>query len=340
MTIDYNANRLNFWIQKANCLVKGALLRLSIPESPSSEPERPCLLGCCIASERSIPAMVESLLLKISYWDVSRSDAIQARTERRKIVALSSIAINSPKSTRIQLRSLVPSKVFIWWRLLARPVAILRTLSAITKLFPNFRTVQFIPLKVPPPIKLRTNQIPKIAKAWQSLDLPSSSNGFIPASLTRKARNFRDDCSRELTIHCEIQLLIRYEAEPSLAPTLAFFGCSKKACFLCDAFLTLSQLKPRVRGRHGVCHPNWAVPLKPTESITTRDRLAELCSIIKGQIMLLLQPGYRLAPNIVHQSSAVSELKTVDMVYLRQMTANREAVEKVAKEHRERMQTL
>jgi hypothetical protein len=203
---------------------------------------------------------------------------------------------------------------------------------------PNFRTVRFFPLKVLPAIKLRTNQIPKIAKAWKSLDLPCNSNGCIPAALTRKARNFRNDCSRELTTHSEIQLLTRYEAEPSLAPTLAYFGCSKKACFLCDVFLALSPLKPRVRGRHGVCHPNWAVPL--TESTTTRESLTELCSIIKGRIMLLLQPGYRLTPNIIHQSSAASELKTADMMYMRQMTANREAAEEVAKEHREKMQTL
>jgi hypothetical protein len=343
-TIDYNANRLDFWIQKANCLVKGAPLRLSIPESLASEPERPCLLGCCTALEGTIPAMVKSLLLKTRHWGVSRLDAIQASTERRKIVALSSNTIDSSESIRIQLRSLVPSvnpsKVFVWWKLLARPITILRNLSAITKLLPNFRTVRFIPLKVPTPIKLRTDQVPKIAEAWQSLGLFPSSNGSIPASVTRKARDFQDNCSRELAVHCEIQLIVRYEKEPSLAPTLAYFGCSKKACFLCDSFLTLSLLKPRVRGRHGVCHPNWAVPLESTESITTSDRLTELCSIIKEQIVSLLQPGYCLAPNIIHQSSAVSELKTADMAYLSQMTANREAVEEVAKEYRERMQTL
>jgi hypothetical protein len=42
----------------------------------------------------------------------------------------------------------------------------------------------------------------------------------------------------------------------------------------------------------------------------------------------------------VQQSSAVSELKTADMVYSRHMAANRESAEKAAEQHRERMQTL
>jgi hypothetical protein len=134
-----------------------------------------------------------------------------------------------------------------------------------------------------------------------------------------------------------MQLLARYEADPSLTPTLAYFGCSKKACFLCDVFLALSPLKPRVRGRHGVCHPNWAVSLGPG---TAHDSLIELCGVIKGQILRLLQPGPRRAPGIVCQSSAVSELKTADMVHLKRRMADREATEKVATEHRERMQIL
>jgi hypothetical protein len=67
MTIDYNANRLDFWIQRASRLVKGSPLRLSSLESLSSELERRCHLGSRTASDKSIPAMVESLLLKIRH---------------------------------------------------------------------------------------------------------------------------------------------------------------------------------------------------------------------------------------------------------------------------------
>jgi hypothetical protein len=344
-TILYNANRLDVWIGNARCLVKRALFRPPISNSPASESERPCVLGCCAAAERLIPPMVQSLVLKMHKWNVSQSGANRALPERREIVALASVAIRSSDIARTQLRSLVPSinpcKMLTWWRLLARPVTILRTLLAISRLLPNFRTVRFIPLKVPPHTKLQNHQIRPIAKAWQSLDLPSPE-GRVHTTLRQNARQFRDHCSRELATHCEMQLLMRYEAEPSLAPTLAYFGCSKKSCFLCATFLALSPLKPRVRGRHGICHPNWAVPplLRPGSAIPVCDRLTELCSIIKGQIMLLLQPRPCSPSNIVYQSSAVSELNTADMVEIRQRTANREAAEDVAAEHRDRMQIL
>ena len=285
--------------------------------------------------------VVESLVLKIIRWDTSGLDACP---ERRNIVALSSIAMSSFETTQMRLQSLLPStepsKFLFLLRLLARPVTILRTLSTITRLFPNFHTVEFIPLKVAPPIKLSTKQVPRIVKAWKSLGLPSESNGSIPVALTQKARKFREDCTRALTIHCEIQLLVHYETNPWLTPTLAYFGCSKKACFLCSSYLVLSRLKPRVRGKHGVCHPNWAVPLKYTDSPMIRDILIGLCGTIKEQIILLSQPGDDESPSIVHQSTAVSELRSSDLVFVKELTSNREAVEKLAKEQRERMQTL
>ncbi|KID94862.1 hypothetical protein MAJ_09161, partial [Metarhizium majus ARSEF 297] len=343
-TVDYNANRLDFWIQKANFLMKDAPLHLPIPKSTTAELNVPYVLPRRAELQRPIPSIPESLLLKTKFWHVSRSGNSQPCAERRKIVAMSYFATGSLENTRIQLRLLVPSadpsKILVWWRLLARTVVNLCTLTAIAKLLPNFRTVRFIPLRAPPPIKLPTNQIPRMAKAWKRLDLPYNSKGSIPAPFARKAHRFKDDCSRELTVHCEVQLLMRYEADPSLVPTLPFFGCSKKACFLCDAFLARSPLKPRIRGRHGVCHTNWAVPLSCEESIMMRNRLTELCSIIREKIMSLIEPGFHLARRIVHQSSAVSELKTDDMLYLSRAAMSREAVERTAKEHRERMQTL
>jgi hypothetical protein len=136
---------------------------------------------------------------------------------------------------------------------------------------------------------------------------------------------------------------MHYEANPSLAPTLAYFGCSKKACFLCQEYLALSPLKPGVRGTHGVCHPNWAVlPSSkiPGELAAYSARLRELCNIIKSQIHLHLQPGPRLPRRNVPQSSAVSELKTADMVQLGRRAAIREAAQKTAVEDREGLQIL
>jgi hypothetical protein len=290
----------------------------------------------------------ESLFSRITFWNVSQLDATHAASERRKIVALSSAAINWSESVEAELGLLAPStdhsKILFWCRLLARPVTILRTLQKIARLFPNFRKVQFIPLKINPPTRLRTDAIPTITKAWKNLKLPLTSDGRIPERIAQKARSFKTDCARSMPVHCEIQLLSRYEMDPSLEPSLQYFGCSKKACFLCDRFLSLSPLKPRVRGRHGVCYPTWAVPPRLAESSTMRERLNErlneLCNTIKGQIIRLLQTSSRPERVIVPQSSAVSELGTVDMAHVSQRRIHRKAVEEAGKQHRERMQTL
>ncbi|KAK3302829.1 uncharacterized protein B0T15DRAFT_257140 [Chaetomium strumarium] len=318
-------------------------------ETAASEADQPCPLGYCTTAERSVPAAVQALFWKTRFMDVSKPDSMGTSTGRREIVALASAVIRSPDDGLIHLESLASSgsvnlsKILAWWKRLARPITILQTLATIARLLPNFGTVRFIPLEVPPPIRLRNRQTPSLIKAWTELGLPSAPDGSIPAAVSRRTRDFKADCSRELAIHCEIQLLTRYEAEPSQAPTLAYFGCSKKACFLCYEFLALSPLKPGVRGRHGTCHPSWAVPPLSLglRASAADDGLSELCNVIKGQIQRFLSPGRpHSPPKIVCQSSAVSELKTGDMVHLSQMAADRKAAEQAAKELRERMQIL
>ncbi len=300
-----------------------------------------CCLQCCTETGPSLSAIVESLFWKTVLQAPSVTHPEKNVAERRSIVVLASHVLRSRETARVQVKSLIPSvdpaKMINWWRFLARPVTIIRTLINIAKLLPNFGTVRFIPLERSPQIKLKEDQIPKLKRAWQLLGLPASPEERIATLLRSKARKFREDCSRELAVHCEIQLLTRYEAEPSLSPTVSYFGCSKKACFLCNAFLTLSPLKPGVRGRHGVCHPNWAVA---SASGPTRAKLTQLCDIITEHILLLLRPESSLAPQVIFQSSVVSELKTADMAILRQRIAARETVEITVREERERRQIL
>lgn len=244
--------------------------------------------------------------------------------------------------TRETLERMVPSvdshKVIRMWRILARPMINLRILLQIAQLLSNFRAVSFINTTPPAPLQLQSRQIPTIQKAWEYLGQPSGSIGRIPPALVRKGRDFKRECGSKLFIHCEVQLLVRYEAQPSLSPTLAYFGCSKKACYLCALFLDLSSLKIRTRGRHGKCHPRWAV--QPCNSESTRQRLKSLCEMIKKEIKVRIEPRQTPPPVAIHQSSAVSDLKSSDMLDLTLQRKNREIADKNGQELREQMQIL
>lgn len=229
--------------------------------------------------------------------------------------------------------SIDPHKVIRIWRILARPVTSLQILSQIARLLPNFRAVTFVCLSPPSSFKLQDRQIPTIQQAWKLLGLPSSPKGRITPN-----HKFRKKCRRNLFIHCEIQLLRRYETQPSLSPTLAYFGCSKKACYLCESLLALSSLKFRTRGRHGKCHPQWAIHSDNTESI--RQSLKDLCELVKQKIRARLEPHQTPLPVAIDQSSAVSVLKTSDLLEITLQRKNREIANKKGQELREQMQIL
>jgi len=86
-----------------------------------------------------------------------------------------------------------------------------------------------------------------------------------------------------LSTHAEAQLLIRHEAFPELKPTLDYIGCSKKACLLCEAFLQIAPLRPRIRGRHGGCYPTWGV--SPAHLGRLNGRLTHLSKLLKQRIL-------------------------------------------------------
>ncbi|KAL5360164.1 hypothetical protein BJX96DRAFT_68679 [Aspergillus floccosus] len=233
--------------------------------------------------------------------------------------------------------SVNPRKVIHMWRILARPVTCLKILSQIASLLPNFRAVTFITISPPARFKLPKCQIQTIREAWKRLGL-QGANGRVPADLALRNDKFMEKCRYALATHCEIQLLTRYEAEPSLSPSLAYFGCSKKACFLCEKFLALSPLNIRTRGRHGKCEPRWAV--QPCSSESTRQRLRSLCGIIKEMIRARLNGGRSSTPVAIHQSSAVSELKSKHMIELARQSKNLKVANKKAQELREHRQIL
>lgn len=337
---------MDFWAERVAELLRGSPYRPPRHSSVADQSkECTCLLGCCSGTQISVPNATNHLVLEFLNFNL-RPSTISTSAERddrrRKIVQLAAAATRSSETTQSELRRIVPAadplRIIKLLRALARPVTNLQIVSRISQLLPNFRSVTFTRVSPPAPVQLQSSQIVTIWEAWKYLDRPFSSAGRIPPVLARKDVQFRSECSRMLPSHCEMQLMMRYEAEPSLTPTLAYFGCSKKACFLCDSFLAMSPLKARTRGRHGMCHPLWGV--QPCDSETICLRLKKLCGVVKQKIRVLLEPGPRPSTIPMQQSSAVSELKSADMVEIRRQSENREMADRSGQEFREKMQIL
>ncbi|KAF4188964.1 hypothetical protein CNMCM7927_009634 [Aspergillus lentulus] len=342
-TITYSRTRVDAQGEAVAQLLRGTLFRPLQRSIAREYTVDTCLLGCCSAPLQPVFTHAESLvvqLLNFDHWSSGQDPSEQ----RQKMVELAAATVRSPQVTQGALERMLPSvdshKVIRAWRVLARPVTNLRTLSQIARLLPNFRNITFIPISRPAPVKLQSGQVPTIQEAWKSLGLSRGrgpNRGFPPA-LTGKSNKFRGSCCSELVTHCEIQLLTRYEAEPSLVPTLPYFGCSKKTCFLCESFLELSPLNIRTRGRHGQCHPLWAI--QPCDSEDARQRLKHLCKIVKQKIKARRNPRHNPPPVAIQQSSAVSELKSADILELVRQSKNLEVVAQQARELREKRQIL
>lgn len=323
-------------------LLKAALYRplqkQAVREKPALET---CPLGCCSATQGPTHLQTVMLLQGFLNFKLWRSEQKTRRREMVELAAAVTHSIETIQTTQAVLERMVPSidpsKLIRMWRVLARPVTNLRILSQIARLLPHFQNTIFLHIPCPAPLKLRDDQVPTIWEAWEYLGLPVKSDRRIPRALARKSGDFKRACRSDLFIHCEVQLLTRYEADISLSPTSPYFGCSKKTCFLCEEVLALSPMKVRTRGRHGQCHPQWGVPLSTSEG--TKKRLRELCRAIKQKILDRLEPRGS-TPLAINQSSAVSDLKTSDMRELVQQRRDREAAERKSQELREQRQIL
>lgn len=72
--------------------------------------------------------------------------------------------------------------------------------------------------------------------------------------------HFRKACRLRMTLHAEMQLIVFYEANPSLVPRMTFIGTSKKACFLCHEYLRQHPLRLQVSACHQKVYPSWMPP--------------------------------------------------------------------------------
>ncbi|KAK5654258.1 hypothetical protein OQA88_7433 [Cercophora sp. LCS_1] len=73
-------------------------------------------------------------------------------------------------------------------------------------------------------------------------------------------KKLRSACRLSLTLHAEMQLVVFYEGNPSLAPRMQYMGTSKKACFHCHKYLLQHPLGPQVSACHQKIYPTWMPP--------------------------------------------------------------------------------
>jgi len=155
------------------------------------------------------------------------------------------------------------------WReicLLARPVSACRLLEDVARCLPQFQRIEVILHKSPDPVILDGQFTLSIHEAWQRLGLPEQT-----AATRRVLQQFKDvfkkDCSKPFSTHAEVQLMIHYSNSLHTEPTLAYLGCSKKSCLLCEILMRKSPLQLKTRGRHGKCYPAWGIPLSNIENL-------------------------------------------------------------------------
>jgi hypothetical protein len=70
----------------------------------------------------------------------------------------------------------------------------------------------------------------------------------------------RKACRLNLTLHAEMQIVVFYKGNPECAPRLRFIGTSKKACFLCNKYLSQNSLSLQVSACHQKIYPSWMPP--------------------------------------------------------------------------------
>ena len=117
-------------------------------------------------------------------------------------------------------------------KFVARPIMDCRMLLSIAIRYPQFRDVKIRPVQARPKKALNLNYQLKISEAWARLTYGSAPDSELGV-ITLFDEQFRRDCAVSRSLHAEMQLFMHYEnsAEPT---TSSYFGCSKKACLLCD----------------------------------------------------------------------------------------------------------
>jgi len=197
----------------------------------------------------------------------------------------------------------------VWHALksLARPVLDCRILRDIATRHLQFQNLRICPVRQRHKTALRPEYPVDIINAWHQLNSFDSSLSQAKI-LAGFGRRFESDCGKSFALHAEMQLFVHYESGAALPPTLDYFGCSKKACLLCESFLQALARPVAMRGRHGICYAAWGLP--PSSSLGTVAALKDLEKMLVSRIRSHLADSGRIDKRLVvpavHQSTVTS----------------------------------
>jgi OTT_1508-like deaminase len=309
-TITYNFRRIDRWIDDAREALRKSRIFDLLPEFENSgqkkdhQGESSCVLDCRTEDPLDHSDFRELIgILSTAKTPDLRFRAVVLAERLSSCAELQNVMSQFPVGGRME--NLKRALGF-----LARPITILRLLIETARLLPNFRNIKFHCLEPTKPIRIAKRFRVTAKEAWLALGLPDHGP-WLRKILEGGINSFKSLCSRPLSVHAEIQLLLHYQENPGLSPTSDCIGCSKKACLLCEAFLQASPQKFRFRGRHGGCYPAWGLSeahLKPLYST-----LGYLSRLLKQRIIELLKTGSSTPGQAVPQSTIVSDFNNLDL---------------------------
>jgi hypothetical protein len=296
MAVKYTGQRVDHWVRQLRNLLKGVLER--------HELDKQCWSGSKLAV-KAWTAFKETL-----YEGVTGATEIEFREQivGRAYECIVCTEVHNFLNTTFETK--VGSQVWYALKFLARPIADCRLLRQIASIQPHFQRVRILPV----PTRGKTQLSPEyqigILDTWQRLDV-SASTSTTASSMKRLAvhdEQFKRDCAEPYILHAEMQLVMEYEDNARPVPILDYFGCSKKACLLCEGFLQALPRPIATRGRHGICYLAWGVP--PSRSAGVAAALKGLETTLVSRIKMHLQhqalSGDTLLPR-VKQSTFVSD---------------------------------
>ena len=144
----------------------------------------------------------------------------------------------------------------------------------------NRRCLKIVPHHPPAKVCLDPKHHVPLSQAWSLLGLPDTpqTNLFV----NRHGEQFAKQISTPLNIHTEVQMLTVYALNPDFHCSLNYFGCSKRACLLCDAMIKLAPEQIEMRGTHGKYYCLWGIPVVLQER--NESEVVQLTDLITARI--------------------------------------------------------
>lgn len=236
---------------------------------------------------------------------------VETTEGRERAVLQAYRCVESPKIYEVlqTSESKVASKLWRSLFFLARPIKDCRLLQSIANRLPQLRNSRISPIFQKHQTVMKQEFQIDILDAWTRLlsaPLPASGENVISQS----REQFKKDCATPYSLHAESQVFVFFQDQPALNPSLNYFGCSKRACFLCQGFLQALNEPINTRGTHGICYPAWGVPRSSSSEVNPA--LKRLEQKIVSRIKTYL-PNPARASKVYHapavpQSSIVSNL--------------------------------